>query len=30
MKEITTRELKENLIADIADEWMLITAGNSE
>lgn len=27
-KEISARELKENFIKDIADEWMLISAGN--
>lgn len=27
-KEITAKELKENFIKDISDEWMLITAGD--
>lgn len=30
MKEISVKQLKENFIRDIADEWMLITAGNSQ
>ena len=29
-KEITARELKENLIKKISEEWMLITAGSKE
>ncbi len=30
MKEISVRELKENFISAIADEWMLITAGDEK
>ena len=29
-KEITAKEIKDNLIEAIADEWMLITAGNEK
>lgn len=30
MKEISAKEIKDNLIKAIADEWMLITAGNAD
>lgn len=30
MQEIAIKELKENFIKDISDEWMLISAGNEE
>jgi len=29
-KEISAKEIKENIISAIADEWMLISAGNEE
>ena len=29
-KEISAKELKENFIKDIADEWMLVAAGNRD
>ena len=30
MKEISAKEIKDNLIKAIADEWMLITAGDEK